>query len=101
MINSKGCDSINLFNITQGDIKESSLSFIIEPYNHIVRNGIAHGNYYYNNIDIEYIDKNNSVKKSPYDILNMFDDLIDYSNGSYLALITFLITEQNTMLLFL
>ena len=94
-IQGKGCDNIGLFNITQGDIKDSNLSFIIEPYDDIVRNGIAHGNYYYNNIDIEYLDKkNNSVKKSPYDILDMFDDLIDYSNGLYLALITFFITEQ-------
>ncbi len=97
-IHGKGCDGIGLINITQGDIKESSLSFIIEPYNHIVRNGIAHGNYYYNNIDIEYLDKkNNSVRKRPYEILDMFDDLIDYSNGLYLALITFFITDQEFM----
>lgn len=95
-IHGKGCGNIELFNITEGHIKNSNLSFIIEPYDNIVRNGIAHGNYYYTNVNIEYIDKkNNSVKKSPYEILDMFDDLIDYSNGLYLALITFFITEPN------
>lgn len=97
-IQGKGCDNIGLYNVAEGCILKSNLSSIIEPYNDIVRNGIAHGNYYYNNIDIEYVDKkNNSIKKSPYDILDMFDDLIDYSNGLYLALITFFITEQEFM----
>ena len=94
-IHGKGCDGIGLYNVAEGCIIKSNLSSIIEPYNDTVRNGIAHGNYYYNNVDIEYLDKNNkSVKKRPYEILDMFDDLIDYSNGLYLALITFFITEQ-------
>ncbi len=94
-VNDKGCDKIDLFNITEGYLKTSELSFVIKAYDSTVRNGIAHGNYYYTDIYIEYIAKKGKpVKKIPQDILNMFDDLIDYSNGFYLAIIIFLITEK-------
>ncbi len=91
----KGIDDLNdLWPIIQ-EIKVSSLNKIIEPYNHLIRNGIAHGGITYFQKEIQYRDKKgNEEKISDSEIIRFFDNLLDTCNSLVLALSVFLLVFQ-------
>ena len=89
-----GTDGLDLFPIVE-EIERTSLSDVVNPYKHIVRNAIAHGGITYLQNEILYCDKKgNEEKYSDRDIVRTFDDLLDSCNALALALSLFLLVNQ-------
>lgn len=90
----KGTDGLDLWPIVE-EIGKTSLSDAVKPYNHIVRNAIAHGGITYLQNEILYRDKKgNEEKNSHTAIIRIFDDLLDTCNALALALSLFLLVHQ-------
>lgn len=78
-----------------GEIKTTQLRAIVEPYNHDMRNGIAHGGIRFHMNEIEYIDKKgNSVIIYNRDVIKIFDELVDVCNSVSLAIKVFLLSHK-------
>lgn len=90
----RGTDGLDLYHIVK-EIEKTSLSYVVNPYKHIVRNAIAHGGITYLQNEILYRDKNgNEEKHSDTDIVRTFDDLLDTCNALALAISLFLLVNQ-------
>lgn len=90
----RGTDGLDLFPIVE-ELERTSLSDVVSPYRHIVRNAIAHGGITYLQNEILYRDKKgNEEKHSDADIVRTFDDLLDTCNALALALSLFLLVNQ-------
>jgi len=90
----RGTDGLDLFPIVE-ELKRISLSEVVNPYKHIVRNAIAHGGITYLQNEILYRDKRgNEENLSDTDIVRTFDDLLDTCNALTLALSLFLLINQ-------
>jgi len=77
------------------EITKSSISEITAPYNHLVRNAIAHGGITYLQFNIRYKDKKGNEEEYDYtEILSSFDDLVDICNSLALSLSIFLLANQ-------
>lgn len=89
-----GTDDLDLFPIVE-EIERTSLSDVVSPYKHIVRNAIAHGGITYLQNEILYRDKKgNEEKCSDRDIVRLFDDFLDSCNALALGLSLFLLIHQ-------
>lgn len=90
----KGTDGLDLWPIV-GELTNTNLCEVVNPYKHIVRNAIAHGGITYLQNEILYRDKKgNEEKYSDTDIVRTFDDLLDTCNALALALSLFLLVHQ-------
>lgn len=91
-------DDMKIFNMVQ-EIQEQckDMAIIIQPYHHIIRNGIAHGGITYLNREIRYTDnKGNSESFFDTDIIQFFDDMLDICNAMMLALkLFFIVNKEN------
>ncbi len=88
-----GIDGLDIYQIVD-ELKNTNLSEATKPYNHIMRNGIAHGGIVYLQSEIRYSDKGNEEKKDDNEIIRIFDDLIDICNALIIALTVFLLIHQ-------
>lgn len=90
----KGTDGLDLWPIIE-ELGRTNLYEIANPYNHIVRNAIAHGGITYLQNEISYRDKKgNKEKYSDTSIVRLFDDLLDNCNALALAFSLFLFVHQ-------
>jgi len=79
-------ENFDVFNRTD-ELKNTQYEYLAEPYNNIVRNGIAHGKVIYKQWDVKYEDKKGNSVTLPYrEVINLFDNLLDICNGLSLGL---------------
>jgi len=90
----KGTDGLDIWQIIN-ELKGSSLDVATIPYNHTVRNGIAHGGVVYLQKEIRYKDKKGNEEKLADDIIiRLCDDMVDTCNALSLALCVFILSHQ-------
>jgi hypothetical protein len=78
-------EGFEVFNRVE-ELKNTQYEYLAEPYNNIVRNGIAHGKVIYKPWDVKYEDKKGNSVVLPYrEVINLFDDMLDICNGLSLA----------------
>ena len=91
----KGVDNLNLHQIVQ-ELQSERWQHILSPYDHLMRNAIAHGGVTYSTDMIEYEDARGSREKQDiYEIIRKFDNLLDVCNGMLLAFSVFIFTRNN------
>lgn len=77
----KPVDGLDIYNLVQ-EVELTPLKEITIAYNHIIRNGIAHGGIRYLEKQIEYSDKKGRTVIVDYrQIIELFDNLVDICNG--------------------
>ncbi|MCJ7484178.1 MAG: hypothetical protein MUO31_14590 [Thermodesulfovibrionales bacterium] len=89
-----GTEGLDIYQIV-AELKNTNLYETTKPYNHIMRNGIAHGGIVYLQNEIKYYDKGEEEKKDDREIIKIFDDLVDVCNALIIALIVFLLIHQS------
>jgi hypothetical protein len=90
-----GTDGLDVWCTVQ-EIKDNCFREALQPYHHIIRNGIGHGGIKFLQNAIVYRDKNgNEEKYEDMDIIRIFDDLLDVCNALALALSIFLFIHQS------
>lgn len=91
----KGTDNLDVFNVVE-ELRKTDLSEAVNPYRHIMRNGIAHGGITYLDSQICYRDKQgNEERYSHTDVVRIFDEMLDTCNALILALSVFLLSRQD------
>ncbi|MCC9043305.1 hypothetical protein LNQ81_11545 [Myroides sp. M-43] len=87
-------DGLDLFNSVEY-LKKNGFNFINDFYLHNVRNGIAHGKIVFSDRDITYIDKKGGkAKVGIKNIIDIFDGILDITNGFCLAFKIFAFTNS-------
>lgn len=95
----KGTDGLDLYNVIDDLKKQREFSFVDSMYFNTVRNGIAHGKIIFTEREITYIDKKgNKETLGTREIVKIFDNLIDASNGFCLALKVFLFSRTKGLI---
>ena len=78
------------------ELEEDPTICCIRPYQHTIRNGIAHGGITFLQDEIRYRDKKgNEEQFSVASIVRLFDDLLDTCNGLAAALKVFLLVSRD------
>lgn len=91
----KGTEGLDLHQIAK-ELSSREFNHILDTYDHLMRNGIAHGGISYLSDFIQYEDKKGNCKQfTPSEVIQRFDDLLDVCNGLLLALSTFLLTQDD------
>ena len=91
----KGTEGLDLHQIVQ-ELASSDFDLILDPYDHLMRNGIAHGGITYSSDLIQYEDKKgNRQQLDAYGIIRQFDNLLDVCNGLLLAFSVFMFTRDD------
>ena len=91
----KGTESLDLHQIVQ-ELTSRGFDHILDPYDHLMRNGIAHGGITYSSDLIQYQDKKgNREQLDTYGIIRRFDNLLDVCNGLLLAFSIFMLTRDD------
>jgi hypothetical protein len=68
------------------ELKNTEYNYLINPYDHTIRNAIAHGGIIYNPPnEITYKDKKSSVSVNTRKIVEIFDEMLDICNGLLLG----------------
>ena len=81
----KGTEGLDLHQIVQ-ELTSSDFDHILDPYDHLMRNGIAHGGITYSSDLIQYQDKKGNRKQlDTYGIIRRFDNLLDVNGGAKLV----------------
>ncbi|MCG7503054.1 hypothetical protein MHM83_14375 [Tenacibaculum sp. Mcav3-52] len=90
----KSFSRLDLYHIVE-ELKKTELSPLTKPYDHTIRNGIAHGNVSYLEHSTVYKGKRGDPKEiRTKKIIDLFDNLIDIVNGVALAFKIFLINNR-------
>ena len=92
----KGTDGLDVWNVVQ-ELRSMGQpeGLFTSPYNHVIRNGIAHGGIVFRDKKICYRDKRgNEETHFAGKVIRMFDDLLDTCNGLALALKMFFLTKR-------
>ena len=90
----KGTQGLNLFNIVE-ELKGTDFGDVTDPYEHVMRNGIAHGGVRYVGNEIIYHDsKSNELALKGNDVVRKFDDMLDVCNGLLLAYSMFALSRN-------
>ena len=90
----KGTQGLNLFNIVN-ELKGTDFNDVTDLYEHVMRNGIAHGGVRYVGNEIIYRDsKSNELALKGNVVVRKFDDLLDACNGLLLAYSMFALTRN-------
>lgn len=79
--NNKGIDKLDIFNCIETIQSQNSFNYLVETYNHVVRNAIAHGSVQFNGNTIIFKDKKKEVTYSVSQFVRKFDELLDCVNG--------------------
>lgn len=96
----KGTEGLDLFNSVK-ELTKLGFGFIEPVYLHNVRNGIAHGKIVYTDLNIIYIDKKGNIEEIEIRrIIEIFDRLLDISNGFCLAFKVFCFTNPEYLEMF-
>ena len=91
----KGTEGLDLHQIVE-ELTSSDFDHILDPYDPLMRNGIAHGGITYSSDLIQYQDKTGNRRQlDTYGIIRRFDNLLDVSNGLLLALSIFMFTRDD------
>lgn len=91
----KSTESLDVYNVVE-EVKRTNLSSVVTPYEHIMRNGIAHGGIAYLDSEIRYKDKQGNERAyRNADVVRTFDDMVDACNALTLALSVFLLSNQD------
>ena len=91
----KGTEGLDLHQIVQ-ELASRDFDYILDPYDHLMRNGIAHGGITYSSNLIQYEDKKGDRKlHDAYGIIRKFDNLLDVCNGLLLAFSIFMFTRDD------
>ena len=91
----KGTEGLDLHQIVQ-ELTAGDLNHVLHPYDHLMRNGIAHGGITYLSDVVQYEDKKGNRKQvDPYGIIRKFDDLLDVCNGLLLAFYIFMLSRDH------
>ena len=91
----KGTDGLNVWSVVQ-ELKSKPEEFLILSYQHIIRNGIAHGGITFLQKKICYRD--NKGDQETYEarcVVRLFDDLLDTCNGIAMALKMFFLISHD------
>jgi len=86
-------EGFDIFQRSQ-ELESGDYNHIIGCYRHIIRNGIAHGNVKLIDNELIYEDREKSDKRSPAQIIDLFNDTVDICNGLALALRVFYMHDQ-------
>ena len=90
----KGVDNLDLHQILE-ELKSSKFETVLFPYDHLMRNGIAHGGVTYSTDLIHYEDKKGNGKALHIrDVVQKFDDLLDICNALLAAFSVFILTKN-------
>lgn len=90
----KGTEGLDLHQIVQ-ELTAGDLDRALDPYDHLMRNGSAHGGITYSSDIVQYVDKRGNQKQvDPCRIIRRFDDLLDVCNGLLLAFSIFMLTRD-------
>ena len=87
-----GFERFDVFNRVE-DLKGTSYKYLSTPYNNTIRNAIAHGKVVFKHGNIIYEDKKKKIVLSSRDTINLFDDMLDISNGLSLGFCLFYFTN--------
>ena len=68
---------------------KGTYEYLSNPYNHTIRNAIAHDKVVFKPNDITYKDDKNEITLSYRDTINLFDNMLDISNGLSLGFCLF------------
>ena len=91
----KGTEGLDLHQIVQ-ELASRNFDHILDPYDHLMRNGIGHGGIIYSSGLIQYEDKKGNRKELDVNtIIRRFDNLLDVCNGLLLAFSIFWFTRDD------
>jgi len=92
----KGTEGLDIWSVMQ-ELEQSPANYLTRPYEHLIRNGIAHGGITFLQNKIRYRDKKGNEETFDTTIvIRLFDDLLDTCNGMAAALkVFFLISQDN------
>ncbi|MBN2022747.1 MAG: hypothetical protein JW809_08115 [Pirellulales bacterium] len=91
----KGTDGLDVWSVMH-ELEQPPTDCLIQPYRHIIRNGIAHGGITFLQNEIRYRDnKENEEKFDTASVLRLFDDLLDTCNGLAAALKVFFLVSRH------
>lgn len=86
---SKGTDGLDVWSVIQ-ELVGSPAATLIRPYEHLIRNGIAHGGITFLQREIRYRDKKGNENTFSVDsVVRILDDLLDTCNGMAASLKVF------------
>lgn len=92
----KGTDKLELYDIS-AELVKTDFEELLQPYEALVRNGIAHGGVTYGANSICYKDKKgNSKRLRDNEVIQLFDDLLDVCNGMVAAISGFLLKQPDS-----
>lgn len=92
----KGTAKLELYDIS-AELAGTDFNKLLQPYDALVRNGIAHGGVTYGENSIRYKDKKGNTKELRGDeVIQLFDDLLDVCNGMVAAISGFLLKQSVT-----
>jgi hypothetical protein len=80
----KSTEGLKIYNCVE-EIEGGDYAKLSDPYNHRVRNAIAHGGIKYTNKTIIFEDEKDTIELSYLDFLKTVDDLVDCCNAMVLA----------------
>ncbi len=90
----KGTEGLNLWSIID-EIKSGASSSLVDCYDHLVRNAIAHGGIVFLNNEIRYQDRKGDHKTLLLrECVRLFDRLLDACNGIAAALRVFVVANK-------
>lgn len=88
-----GTEGLDVWPVVE-ELQRGKAALLVDPYRHVVRNGIAHGGVTYLQNEIRYRDKRgNEETLWNRDIIRTVDDLVDVCNGVAAAMKAFLVTK--------
>jgi hypothetical protein len=91
----KSTDGLNLFQ-TVSELSDDLFKVIKAPYEHIMRNGIAHGGIIYSTKGVIFRDsKKNEALFSHRQVIRIFDDMLDVCNGILFAYSVFSLSHSD------
>ena len=91
----KDVEGLDLYQIVE-ELDPSQYNHVLSPYDHLMRNGIAHGAVHYTSESIVYEDKRGNAKEIRVsEVIRTFDDLLDVCNGLLLAFSLFMLTRED------
>jgi len=88
----RGTDGLNVWSVME-ELGRRPANCIISHYQHIIRNGIAHGGIMFLQNEIRYQDKSNEEKFYAKSIVQLLDDFLDVCNGLAAALKVFFLSH--------
>jgi hypothetical protein len=92
----KGTAKLDLYDIS-AELAGTDLNRLLQPYEALVRNGIAHGGVTYGANSIRYRDKKGNTKElRDQEVIQIFDDLLDVCNGMVAAISGFLLKQADS-----